>query len=134
MFWTLTHVFLSELTTPVKTEALLWASSHRTEEASVSTSVEKEKHEGRIASALKIDQKISRYLEAQDVTLDRQSSPKQVGMGISGLTKKSGLLPLSQRGNGFSQLLRSVICLGSMLYAWSEFRGVQLLYGTHPDT
>lgn len=27
-----------------------------------------------------------------------------------------------------------VVCLGNLLYAWSEFRGVQLLHGTPPGT
>ncbi|CEF87206.1 unnamed protein product [Fusarium graminearum] len=135
------------------------------QESLISTSVEKEKHEGRIASALKIDQvrKILEFAENQQIPRGPRCHTRQTeftqtswnGYQWANKEEWSGMLapikPARQRllpaapfrvldapnlKDDFycSPLAYSatthtlVICLGSMLYAWSEFRGVQLLY------
>ncbi|EKJ78492.1 hypothetical protein FPSE_01301 [Fusarium pseudograminearum CS3096] len=130
------------------------------QESLISTSVEKEKHEGRIATALKIDQvrKILEFAENQQIPRGPRCHTRQTGFTQtswngyqwankeewSGMLARQRLLPAApfrvldapNLKDDFycSPLAYSatthtlVICLGSMLYAWSEFRGVQLLH------
>ncbi|KAJ4135804.1 hypothetical protein NW765_009784 [Fusarium oxysporum] len=138
------------------------------QESLVSTSVEKEKHEGRIASALNIDQvrKILEFARAQQIP----QSLKQHGLhtdfshtswnGYQWVNKEEWSIPLRPAKRrllpaapfrvldapnlkddfycsplAYSYTAQTlVVCLGSLLYAWSEFRGVQLIHGTHSDT
>ncbi|CAF3572872.1 hypothetical protein FGRA07_07984 [Fusarium graminearum] len=132
------------------------------QESLISTSVEKEKHEGRIASALKIDQvrKILEFAENQQIPRGPRCHTRQTEFtqtswnGYQWANKEEWSAPIKPARQRLlpaapfrvldapnlkddfycSPLAYSatthtlVICLGSMLYAWSEFRGVQLLY------
>ncbi|KAF9773635.1 hypothetical protein IL306_008529 [Fusarium sp. DS 682] len=144
------------------------------QESLVSTSVEKEKHEGRIASALNIDQvrKILEFAQGQQIP----RSPRQHGLhmdpnhtswngyqwankeewSIPLIPAKKRLLPAAPFRLACLSVHKSVklmmsrvldapnlkddfycsplaysytaqtlvVCLGSLLYAWSEFRGL----------
>ncbi|EMT73099.1 Meiosis-specific APC/C activator protein AMA1 [Fusarium odoratissimum] len=132
------------------------------QESLVSTSVEKEKHEGRIASALNIDQvrKILEFARAQQIP----QSLKQHGLhtdfshtswnGYQWVNKEEWSIPLRPAKRrllpaapfrvldapnlkddfycsplAYSYTAQTlVVCLGSLLYAWSEFRGMGNIY------
>ncbi|KAM0549096.1 hypothetical protein ACHAPJ_009551 [Fusarium lateritium] len=133
------------------------------QESLVSTSVEKEKHEGRIASALKLDQ-VRKILEfVQGKRIPRSPSSRHLHTdcdqtswnGYQWANKEEWSIPLRPAKKRllpaapfrvldapnlkndfyYSPLAYSstahtlVVCLGNLLYAWSEFRGAQLIHG-----
>ncbi|KAF4977534.1 hypothetical protein FZEAL_5968 [Fusarium zealandicum] len=139
------------------------------QESLVNTSVEKEKHEGRIASALDLDrvrkvlefgpsQPIPRSLSIQDAWDKLDGRTSWVGTQwmnkeqfcVSLRPAKKRLLPAAPfrvldapnlkddfycSPLAYSTTLDTlVICLGNLIYAWSEATGVNMIHGVQSDT
>ncbi|KAJ3528600.1 hypothetical protein NM208_g10128 [Fusarium decemcellulare] len=139
------------------------------QESLINTSVEKEKHEGRIAFALDLDRvrKVLDFCHSREIP--RNPSLKRILAMEEGRTTWDGcqwvnkdplddplkppkkrLLPAAPfrvldapnlKDNFYcSPLAYSstshtlVVCLGNLLYAWSETGGVHMIHGAQPDT
>ncbi|KAF5027213.1 hypothetical protein F66182_701 [Fusarium sp. NRRL 66182] len=137
------------------------------QESLISTSVEKEKHEGRIASALNIDQvrKILEFVQGRQIpqnpSISNFTECSQTSWnGYQWTNKEQWSIPLKRAKKrllpaapfkvlnapnlkddfycsplAYSSTTHTlVVCLGNLLYAWSEVQGVHMIHGSLADT